>query len=94
MVRIISDDSPAKFTVCELIDPCKLTLNSLHHRQEIAIKPGSESYDKWVKLAVPLTIKYYLFNVTNAFQVINFGKRSVSLSSFIEFIGFDHSIHF
>jgi len=41
--------------------------------KQIPIKPETEAYEKWVKLAVPLTIKFFLFNVTNAFEVINFG---------------------
>jgi len=43
--------------------------------KQIPIKPGTEAYEKWEKLAVPLTIKFFIFNVTNAFEVINFGVK-------------------
>jgi len=43
--------------------------------KQIPIKPGTEAYEKWQKIAVPLTIKFFFFNVTNAFEVINFGDK-------------------
>lgn len=43
------------------------------HFQQLPIRPNTEAFEKWQKIAVPLTIKFFLFNVTNAFEVINFG---------------------
>jgi len=45
--------------------------------KQIPIKHGTESFEKWQKIAVPLTIKFFLFNVTNAYEVINFGDKPI-----------------
>lgn len=33
--------------------------------QQIEIKEGSQSYDIWKDTPVPLSIKFYLYNLTN-----------------------------
>lgn len=34
--------------------------------KRLVIKNGSETFDKWLRLPVPIKTEFYLFNVTNA----------------------------
>ena len=45
--------------------------------QQIPVVPGTDSYRKWEKLAVPLTMRFFLFNVTNADKVMQFGDKPI-----------------
>lgn len=43
--------------------------------KQVPIRNNTDAFKKWQKLAVPMTIRFYLFNVTNADHVIRFGEK-------------------
>lgn len=43
--------------------------------QRLQLKIGTKSFDRFTKVPIPLTVKFYLFNITNAEQVLQGNER-------------------
>ena len=42
--------------------------------QELALKQGTDAYDRWVTLPIDLDMKLYIFNVTNKEEIMKGAK--------------------
>ena len=47
------------------------------HSQKLAIAEGSETYEKWKEIPMPIYYKYYFFNVSNAAEIEKSGAKPI-----------------
>lgn len=53
-------------------------INKCRYSQAIMLKPGSEIRDMWTAFPLPLDFKVYMFNVTNADEIMQGGKPKLN----------------